>query len=84
MQAALTVPAKGTTTKDGKFFSFYTKGEEIFNAVSHIVGGGLGIIFWIVLSMLAYPDPASLTAISCLTAGLRVYSVSLTIAPSFC
>lgn len=26
----------------------YTKGEEIFNAVTHIVGGGFGIIFLIV------------------------------------
>ena len=23
---------------------FYTKGEEIFNMVSHIVGGGLGVV----------------------------------------
>ena len=26
----------------------YTKGEEIFNAVSHIVGGGFGVIALIV------------------------------------
>lgn len=77
MQAALTVPAKGTTTKDGKFFSFYTKGEEIFNAVSHIVGGGLGIIFWIVLSVLAYPDPAALTAVSLFGFGaVALYTMS--------
>ena len=77
MQATLTVPAKGTTTKDGKFFSFYTKGEEIFNAVSHIVGGGLGIIFWIVLSVLAYPDPASLTAVSLFGFGaVALYTMS--------
>ncbi len=25
--------------------AFYTKGEEIFNAVSHIAGGGLGAVF---------------------------------------
>ena len=31
------------------FVSFYTKGEEIFNAVSHIAGGGLGLIFWAAL-----------------------------------
>ena len=26
----------------------YTKGEEVFNAVTHIVGGAFGIIFLIV------------------------------------
>lgn len=33
--------------------SFYTKGEEIFNAVSHIVGGALGLVFWVALLVLA-------------------------------
>lgn len=42
----------------------YTKGEEIFNAVSHIVGGALGIAFWIVLCVFAYPSPVYLTAVS--------------------
>ena len=27
-----------------KYFPPYTRGEEIFNAVSHIVGGALGIL----------------------------------------
>lgn len=55
MQAIAAVPEKGTTTKDGRFFSFYTKGEEVFNAVSHIAGGALGLVFWIVLALFAYP-----------------------------
>ncbi len=33
--------------------AFFTKGEEIFNAVSHIAGGGLGVIFTAVLLALA-------------------------------
>lgn len=77
MQAALTVPAKGTTTKDGKFFSFYTKGEEIFNAVSHIAGGALGLVFWIVLAVLAWPDPAALIAVSLFGFGaVALYTMS--------
>ena len=31
----------------------YTKGEEIFNAVSHIVGGACGLAFWLVLALFA-------------------------------
>lgn len=32
----------------------YTKGEEIFNMVSHIVGGGLGIIMTVLLVVFAF------------------------------
>ncbi len=34
----------------------YTKGEEIFNAVSHIVGGALGLVALITLLIFAYPN----------------------------
>ena len=34
--------------KEQKNIRPYTKGEEIFNAVSHIVGGGLGVVFLVV------------------------------------
>lgn len=34
----------------------YTKGEEIFNAVSHIAGGGIGVVIWIVMLVFAYPS----------------------------
>lgn len=46
------------------FASFYTKGEEIFNAVSHIVGGAFGIAAWIVLCVLAYPSGTKMAATS--------------------
>ena len=32
----------------------YTKGEEIFNMVSHIVGGGLGIIYLVLCGVLRH------------------------------
>ncbi len=46
------------------FRSFYSKGEEIFNAVSHIAGGGLGLIFWAVALYFAYPDATNMIAVS--------------------
>lgn len=52
---------------DKKVYSsapLYTKGEEIFNAVSHIAGGSLGIIFWIVLLVYALPDAAAAASVS--------------------
>ena len=36
-----------------KELPYYTKGEEIFNAVTHIVGGGFGIIFFVVSLVMA-------------------------------
>lgn len=55
----------------------YTKGEEIFNAVSHIVGGALGLIFWIVLAVYAYPDGAAVAAVSVFAASVIVlYTMS--------
>lgn len=77
MQAVAAVPEKGTTTKDGRFFSFYTKGEEVFNAVSHIAGGALGLVFWIMLALFAYPDAAALIAVSLFGLGAVVlYTMS--------
>ena len=75
MQAVIT-PVKGTTV-NGKFISFYTKGEEVFNAVSHIVGGGLGLVFWAVLAFFAYPDGMALTAVSLFGFGaVTLYTMS--------
>ncbi len=51
------------TEKRG-FCSFYTRGEEIFNAVSHIVGGGLGLAIWALGLAFAYPSPAFMAAMS--------------------
>ena len=77
MQAAAMLPAKGTTTKDGRFYSFYTKGEEIFNAVSHIAGGAFGLAFWIVLALFAYPDAAALAGVSLFGFGaVTLYTMS--------
>ena len=59
------------------FLSFYTKGEEIFNAVSHIVGGAMGLAFWIVLAFLAVPDAMALAGVSLFGFGVVVlYTMS--------
>lgn len=47
-----------------KLCSFYTKGEEIFNAVSHIAGGAIGLVMWAVLFHFAWPDTRALVAVS--------------------
>jgi hemolysin III len=56
---------------------FYSKGEEIFNAVSHIVGGAFGLAAWIVLTVLAAPDIAAVTAVSVFSASIvLLYTMS--------
>ena len=37
----------------------YGKGEDLFNAISHIVGGGLGVVFCIILMIVASYAPAA-------------------------
>ena len=65
------------SAKKRGFLSFYTKGEEIFNAVSHIAGGGLGLIFWAALLALSYPDPMAMTAVSLFGFGaVTLYTMS--------
>ena len=65
-----------TPPKKG-LLSFYTKGEEIFNAVSHIVGGAMGLAFWVVLAILAYPDAMALTGVSLFGFGVvTLYTMS--------
>lgn len=44
------------------FLSFYSKGEEIFNAVSHIVGGAFGLVAWIVLGVFSAPSAEAIAA----------------------
>lgn len=46
-----------------KSSGFYTKGEEIFNAVSHIAGGGAALIFWAVLAAFAAPSAGNVIAV---------------------
>lgn len=56
--------AYGRPTQRLKTAPLYTKGEEIFNAVSHIAGGALGLIFWIVLTVYAAPVAGYTAAVS--------------------
>lgn len=42
----------------------YTKGEEIFNAVSHIVGGALGLAALVTLLIYAYPNAGYMAAVA--------------------
>lgn len=42
----------------------YTKGEEIFNAVSHIVGGALGLAALITLLIFAYPNAGYMASVA--------------------
>ncbi len=49
---------------DKKLCSFYTKGEEIFNAVSHIAGGAIGLMMWAVLAYSAWPDVNAVVSVS--------------------
>ncbi len=64
--AAYSQAGRTATGKDrnGKISSFYSKGEEIFNAVSHIAGAALGLLMWGVLAVVAYPDVNAVIAVS--------------------
>lgn len=42
----------------------YSKGEEIFNAVSHIVGGAIGIVIFILGIIFAYPSAVNMAAMA--------------------
>ncbi len=69
MDTALELPRRG-------FQSFYTKGEEIFNAVSHIVGGAFGLAAWVVLALYA-DGPVGLFAVSAFALGVIIlYTMS--------
>ena len=68
---------EGTAPRKKGFQSFYSKGEEIFNAVSHIVGGAFGLIAWIVLVIFSYPNPAAMTGVSVFCASIiLLYTMS--------
>ncbi len=49
---------KRLTKEERRALPVYGKGEEIFNAVSHIVGGGLGVVFCIISFIKAAFDPS--------------------------
>lgn len=49
----------------GRHFTvFYSKGEEIFNAVSHIVGGAIGIAALVLGLIFAYPSAKNMIAVT--------------------
>lgn len=55
----------------------YTKGEEIFNAVSHIAGGGIGVVIWIIMLIFAYPSVGDMLSVSAFGLGVVVlYTMS--------
>ena len=56
--------AMTNATYKKRFQSFYSHGEEIFNAVSHIVGASLGLIAWIVGIIFAYPSVSGMVSMS--------------------
>ena len=64
MEATVKGRSSSVPKKKKGFSSFYTKGEEIFNAVSHIVGGAFGVAAWIALCIFAYPSAAAMVATS--------------------
>lgn len=64
MKEALAVTVYTPRAQRRAFPSFYSKGEEIFNAVSHIVGGAIGIVAFVIAFIFAYPDGIKITAVS--------------------
>lgn len=83
MEAVLEAPTEQKKTEQKKqqkkkgFTSFYTKGEEIFNAVSHIVGGAMGLAFWAVALCFAYPSASAMIAVSVFGASIVIlYTMS--------
>lgn len=60
--------------KERRALPVYSKGEEIFNAVSHIAGGGLSVIFAVTAFILASYDPSPNKY-----AGVAIYSVSMVV-----
>ena len=70
MDAVLTRPMKRGLQ------SYYTKGEEIFNAVSHIVGGAFGLVAWAILLLYAH-GAAEYAAVSLFACGILIlYTMS--------
>ncbi|MDE5897518.1 MAG: hemolysin III family protein, partial [Clostridia bacterium] len=77
MEAIIKNNAVPAPEKKKGFSSFYSKGEEIFNAVSHIVGGAFGVAVWITLCILAYPSAVAMVASSVFSASIIIlYTMS--------
>ncbi len=56
--------------KKAGFTSLYSKGEELFNGISHIVGGALGVLALVLGLIYAAPAAVNMTAMS-------IFSVSI-------
>ena len=55
----------------------YTKGEEIFNAVSHITGGAIGLAVWALLLYMTWGNTVRMIAVSAFGFGIVVlYTMS--------
>ena len=77
MKEAMAVIKYTPKGKKRVFPVFYTKGEEIFNAVSHIVGGAIGLAIWITMLIFAQPDGAAMAAVSVFAASVIIlYTMS--------
>lgn len=77
MEAVLKGNAATVSDKKKGFISYYTKGEEIFNAVSHIAGGAFGLAVWITLCVSAYPSALNVVASSVFAASVIIlYTMS--------
>ena len=76
MKTVNATPTVAITQKKG-FCSFYSKGEEIFNAVSHITGGAFGLAVWITLTVFSYPSAIYIIATSVFAASIVIlYTMS--------
>lgn len=64
MKQATAIAITNSKGKTRTFPVFYTKGEEIFNAVSHITGGAFGLTALIVGLIFAYPSAVKMAAVS--------------------
>ncbi len=62
MEQVVRVPFRVKGAQKSGFCSLYSKGEEIFNAVSHIVGGALGLFALVFGVWLAYPVRVNVVA----------------------
>ena len=57
----------------------YTKGEEVFNMVTHIVGGGVGVLTLVMCLIMSYIKDSAVSAVSSVIFGvsmIALYSVS--------
>lgn len=77
MKQASAVTVYSKNGRERTFPVFYSKGEEIFNAVSHIVGGAFGIAAWVCCLVFAYPNGAFMAAVSAFGASIVIlYTMS--------